>query len=112
MPTARVLANTAAQLLLSVPKHQKAKITSIDIDNQGVAARTVRLQDIFTPDVSAGEPSPTPQTKERFQATVGSGVSFSADELSLKDLEFLGDVKAIASAIDPSCVVIVKYHFV
>ena len=111
MATARCTAHTTAVTLLSTPKVKKAKITAIDIDNQSAAARTVRLQDIFTPDVSALVAAPTAKTIERFQATVGSGVSFSADEPSLKDLEGLGDLKAIADAIDATCVIIVKYHF-
>ena len=111
--TARVTAHTTAVALFSTPKVKKAKITAIDIDNQSTAARTVRLQDIFTPDASVGVTTPSAPSPpiERFQATVGSGVSFSADEPSLKDLEVLGDAKAIADAIEADCVVIIKYHF-
>ncbi len=113
MATKKVTANTVAQDSFSCPKVKKAKITAIDIDNQSTAARTVRLQDIFTPDASVGVTTPSAPTPpiERFQATVGSGVSFSADEPSLKDLEVLGDAKAIADAIEATCVIIVKYHF-
>ncbi|GAH89820.1 unnamed protein product, partial [marine sediment metagenome] len=100
-----------AQALFSTPKVKKVKITAIDIDNQSPADRTVRLQDIFKPDESVGETGPTTETKERFQATVGVGVSFSADEPSLKDVEVLGDAKAIADAAEADCVIIVKYHF-
>ena len=110
MATKKVTANTAAVALFSAPKVKKAKITAIDIDNQSGAARTVRLQDIFTPDDSVGATG-SEETKERFQATVGSGVSFSADDPSLKDLEVLGDAKAIADAIEATCVIIIKYHF-
>ena len=109
MATKKVTAHTTAVALFSAPKVKKAKITAIDIDNQSGAARTVRLQDIFTPDDSVGEAG-SEETKERFQATVGSGVSFSADEPSLKDLEVLGDAKAIADSIEDTCVIIVKYH--
>lgn len=111
MSTKKVTSNTDAQDLFSCPKVKKAKITAIDIDNQSTAARTVRLQDIFTPDASVKVTSPSEKTEERFQATVGSGVSFSADEPSLKDLEVLGDAKIIADAIEATCVIIVKYHF-
>ncbi|GAI69444.1 unnamed protein product [marine sediment metagenome] len=110
MATARVTAHTDAVALFSAPKVKKAKITAIDIDNQSAADRTVRLQDIFTPDDSVGATG-SEETKERFQATVGVGVSFSADEPSLKDLEVLGDAKAIADDISTDCVIIVKYHF-
>jgi len=111
MPTARVTANTAAQALFSVPKHVVGKVTSVKVDNQGGAARTVRLQDIFTPDVSAGVAVPSEQTKERLQITVGAGLTADVMETELRDLRFLGAVKAIASAIDANCVIIVGYHF-
>ncbi|MBA7610063.1 hypothetical protein ES703_17268 [subsurface metagenome] len=110
MATKKVTANTVAQDLFSCPKVKKAKITAIDIDNQSAADRTVRLQDIFTPDDSVGATG-SEETKERFQATVGVGVSFSADEPSLKDVEVLGDAKAIADAEEADCVIIVKYNF-
>ncbi len=56
MATKKVTAHTTAVALFSAPKVKKAKITAIDIDNQSGAARTVRLQDIFTPDDSVRKP--------------------------------------------------------
>jgi len=111
MPTARVTAHTTAQALFSVPKHVVGKVTSVKVDNQGGAARTVRLQDIFTPDASAGVSAPSEQTKERLQITVGAGLTADVMETELRDLRFLGAVKAIANAVDANCVIIVGYHF-
>jgi len=111
MSTARVTANTADQALFSTPKHYKAKLTSVKVDNQGAALRTVRLRDIFTPDPSVGVPSPSAQTIERLQISVGAGLTADVPETELRDLEMLGDAKAIASAIDTACVIIVGYQF-
>ncbi len=109
MATKKVTAHTTAVALFSTPEHSVGKISSINIDNQSGAQRTVRLQDIFTPDASVGQANPTLQTIERFQATVANGLSFSADEASLKDVKCLGDAKAIADDISTDCVVIVGY---
>lgn len=110
MATARVTANTVAQALFSTPKVKKGKLTLVQVDNQGAALRTVRLQDIFTPDPSAGVPSPSVQTIERLQISVGAGLTANVPETELRDVDFLGDAKAIASAIDAACVIIVGYH--
>jgi hypothetical protein len=111
MATARVTANTTAQDLFSTPKVRKGKLTSVKVDNQSAAARTVRLQDVFTPDASAAVPSPSAQTIERLQITVGAGLTADVPADELKDVEFLGDAKAIADAIDAACVITVAYHF-
>ena len=65
---------------------------------------------MFTPDPSVKVPSPSEQTIERLQISVGAGLTADVPETELKDVEFLGDTKAIADAIDTSCVIIVGYH--
>lgn len=110
MATSRVTANTVAQSLFTAPKNKRAKLTSITVDNQGAAARTVRIQDLFTPDPSKGTPSPTQQTIERVQLTVGAGLTGNMPAEELKSVPILGEAKAIASAIDADCVIIVSYE--
>ena len=110
MATARTTANTTAQALWSTPKVKKAKVTSVKVDNQGATLRTIRLQDVFTPDPSVGVPSPSVQTIERLQISVGAGLTADVPEMELKDAGYLGDAKAIADAIDTSCVIIMGYH--
>lgn len=111
MSTARVTANTIAQALWSTPRVKKAKVTLVKVDNQGAALRTVRLQDIFTPDASVGVPSPSAQTTERLQISVGAGLTADVPETELRDVEILGDAKAIANVTDASVVIVVGYHF-
>ena len=109
MPTARVTANTTAQTLFTVSKHKKGKLTSLNVDNQAGSSATIRLQDIFTPDASAKEASPTEKTIERVQITVAAGSSVSLSEDSLKNAECLGTVKAIADITDTACVIVAVY---
>jgi len=111
MSTARTTANTAAQDLFATPKHAKGKLTALKVDNQGAALRTVRLQDIFTPDVSEGVASPAQQTIERIQISVGAGLTADVPKDELEDCEFLGTCKGIANAVDASCVIIATYHY-
>jgi len=42
---------------------------------------------------------------------VAAGVTYSLSEEDLKDVEMLGDAKAIADAIAAACVITVGYHF-
>jgi len=111
MATARCTANVAVQALFAVPLHMKAKIDAINIDNQGVAAATVQLEDDFTQDVSNLVGAPVARSAFPFQATVPAGISFSADELSVKEIECLGNVGAIANVVQAGTVIIVEYHF-
>lgn len=111
MATARVTANTTKQPLFSVPLHMKGIIDAIDIDNQGAAANTIQLEDDFTQDISHSNGTPTARSSYPWQGTIPVSTLFTADELSTKRIECLGDVSALASAIDASCVIIVAYHF-
>jgi hypothetical protein len=109
MATARVTANTTPQTLFTVPRHAKGRLTALVVDNQGAAPRTVRLQDVFTPSPSAGNASPTQQTVERLQVTVAAGATVRVPETELRDVEFLGEARAVASATDPATVIICAY---
>lgn len=111
MPTIRVTSSTVAQALWSQQKHCKGKISAVNIDNQSTAPRTLRIQDVFTPDASVGEPSPVETTKERLQVTIPAGQSALVDERSLKDIEILGAAKLIGDAISTVCICVVNYDF-
>jgi len=75
----------------------------------GAADRTVRVQDIFTPDVSNGQASPTQQTVERLRLFVLSGDTITLSEADLKGVKCLGALGIIADAIDAGCYVSVGY---
>jgi hypothetical protein len=111
MATARVAALIAGAPLFTVPLHMKAVVEAVNIDNQSAVPVTVQLQDTFTQDVSQANPAPAARIAFPFQATVPAGISFSADELSCKDIELLQAVVAICSANQALCAIIVNYHF-
>ena len=111
MASARTPAVLVANIatLFSTPKVKKGKVTSIKIDNQSAAAKTIYLRDDFTPDASAGVTAPSAQTIAKFQATVGAGLTADIMETELKNKEFLGDCKCYASVADAACIVICDY---
>lgn len=111
MATARCTASNVVQPLFQVPLHMKAVIDAINIDNQGVAACTMQLEDDFTQDISNLNNVPTARSAFPFQATVPAGISFSADELSVKEIECLANVGALCSVVQPLTVITVQYHF-
>jgi hypothetical protein len=111
MPTVKVNANTTPQTLFTTPKHEKGKLTAVIVDNQSTSKKTIKIQDVFTPDSTAGNPSPTTQTIDRVQLTVGAGLTATLDKLSLEGVEFLGTAQAVADATDTACVIIVVYRF-
>jgi hypothetical protein len=111
MATARVTANVAVQALFQVPLHKKAKIDAINIDNQSAGAITVQLEDDFTEDISNTTGAPTARSAFPFQVTIPATTSFSADENSVREIECLGNLGAICSAISAACAIIVNYHY-
>jgi hypothetical protein len=111
MPTVKVNANTTPQTLFTTPKHEKGKLVSIIVDNQSTTKKTITIQDVFTPDPTAGNASPTTQTIDRVQLTVDAGLTETLDKSSLEDVEFLGTAQAVADSADTACVIIVVYNF-
>ena len=110
MSTVRATADVTPRVLFTAPKVAKGKLTSIKVDNQGTAARTIRIQDRFTPDSSAEVPAPAEQTIDRLQFTVGAGTTFDISQDELQDVEVLGTCQVVADAVEPACVVLVGYH--
>ena len=110
MATVRATADVAPRILFVTPGVAKGKLTSIKIDNQGAAARTIRIQDRFTPDPSAGVPAPAEQTIDRLQFTVGAGLTADIPETELRDIEILGACQVVADAVEPLTVVSIGYH--
>jgi len=108
MPSANVTANTSAQTLFSVPKQKLGKITKIEIDNATGNPVTVTIQDVYTPDASVGNSSPTEQTETKKVITVAANGHYESRDL---DLDIIGTAKAVASATDTSVNISVIYHY-
>ena len=111
MATNEVTANTSVQTIATVPLHKKLVFTDVTIDNQHTAELTIRIQDVFTPDVSNGEASPSEQTIDRLQVTVPAGLTLSYQEDALKDRKCLGVAGAISDITGANCVISCGYHF-
>ena len=110
MATKKVTSNTAAQDLWDTPKHHKGVLTGLKIDNQSSADRTIVITDVFTPDASEGQASPSEQTITRLQVTVGAGLTANIPKEELEDCKFLGVAKAAGDATEATCVIIAIYH--
>ncbi|MEM1524812.1 MAG: hypothetical protein QXW83_00190 [Nitrososphaerales archaeon] len=109
MPTSQAIASTTPIPLWITPKHMKGKLKALIIDNQHTEAATIIIQDVFTPDPSIGNQSPTQQIKIRVQITVGAGTSISLDRTALEGVEFLGVASAVSNVTSTSCVIIAVY---
>lgn len=115
MATSKVIANISGQsLLFTTPKNVKGTISAININNASGLSHIFNFVDVFTPDASAGAPTPSAQTIPLFQASMLSGIvqNLNIDRLSLEDIETRGNVYAVTEALDSGCVIIVNYHFV
>jgi hypothetical protein len=102
----------AAPTLFTCPKVKKAKLKSVNIDNQSAASRTVSLEDTFTPDPSQTSPVPGAQAIIRRQWTVGTLLTVDIPSTELEGLEILGALKAFADATFATCRITVSYEFV
>ncbi len=113
MATARTAALAVGNIatLFATPKVKKAKLTSVKIDNQSAAAKTIHLRDDFTTDASVKAGAAVKQL-EKLQVTVGVGLTADIMETELKNKEFLGDCKCYANAADAACIIIVDYELV
>jgi hypothetical protein len=86
------------------------KPTSIIINNDGGSAdRTIRVQDIFTPDVTNGEDTPIETTVDRGRWDVIQGDMVVLNEEELQGMKCLGALKVIADAVDTGCYITVGY---
>lgn len=73
----------------------KKKVTALTIDNTGIAARIVGIQDRFTPSPSNLTPGPVVQFPARFLVTIGAGNVWTFDEKELRNIEILGQLELI-----------------
>ncbi|KKN35594.1 hypothetical protein LCGC14_0782040 [marine sediment metagenome] len=111
MPSKIVTAHTTTVSVAARRKNARHIITSLTINNHGGSAdRTIRIQDIFTPDASNGVASPSEQTVDRLRVNIAMGDMITWNEGDLKGIECLGAVKVIGDAIDASCYVTVGYR--
>jgi len=110
MPSKIVQANTTVQQVAAEVRNGVHIPTSITIDNSGgSAARTLRVQDGFTPDITNGNSSPSATTVDRYRVSVLQGDIIALSEEDLKGVKCLGSLGIIADAIDAGCYISVGY---
>ena len=110
MPSKVVTSSTTAQTAAAAVRTGVHVPTSMTINNDaGAADRTIRLQDVFTPDVSNGTASPTEQTVDRGRWDVLMGAMLVLGEEDLKGIKCLGALKVIGDAVDTGCHITVGY---
>lgn len=105
MPSARVTANTTAQELVSLPPIKKAVITSIEIENGHTAGVSVTLDCQYTP---AGGSQTTKTLKTLVAVTAGERLLISYEKPSI---EFIGKLRATASAVSAACEIVVGFEY-
>jgi len=66
-------------LISALPKRFKGNLIRLHLTTRAAAACTFRFKETFTPDASAGTPSPTAVTRERYVAIVSAGASVDLD---------------------------------
>ena len=109
-----LVTNLAAVGLVTVvateKPNAKKKITALIIDNTGVAARTVQIQDRFMPSITNGNPAPIAQTPSRFSATITAGAVWNFDDIELDNVEVLGQLELIINIASATIVTIGWEH--
>lgn len=113
-----LVTNLAAVGLVTVvateKPNAKKKITSLIIDNvAGGAARTVQVQDRFTPSVTNLVPPPVPvQTPSRFSVTIpnGAGAVWNFDDTELRNVVVLGQLELIIDVADGGTIVTIAWE--
>ncbi len=110
MPSKIVTSHTTAVSVAAAVRNGVHVPTSMTIDNDaGGADRTIRIQDVFTPDVSNAVAIPVETTTDRFRIDVLLGDVVVLAEDDLKGIKCLGSLKVIGDAIDASCYITVGY---
>lgn len=117
MATKKVTANTVAQELFTTPKHRKGVIDSINITNPTGGVVIVYIQDVITTNdgvvaaTGAAYTGAEQSAIDRYEVYAAATSTEDVPEDRLRNKDFLGVVSARASAIVPTCVIIVSYHF-
>ena len=88
----------------------KKKITALIIDNTGVGARIVQIQDRFMPSITNLVPAPGVQTPSRFSVTIGATNVWNFDEVELDNVEVLGQLELIIDIADAGCIATIAWE--
>jgi len=110
MPYASKKIGTSPVTFISVPKVDRAKIQGVKIHNVDTRDRVITGTDVFQPDPSAGNPSPSAQTQQWTQISVGSLLTADIPRTEIEEARLLGDVKFAADAVTANSPVVSLYY--
>ena len=114
MPSLVTAMGVTPTVIATEKLNAKKRITALSVDNVGgAAARTVQIQDRFTPAITNAVPVPAVQTPSRFNAGAlanGAGNVRTFSENQLKNVVVLGQLELIIDVADAGCVVSVAWE--
>lgn len=111
MPSLIVQANDTAQQVAAERKNACHHLESLTLDGDLASGdRVIKVQDVFTPSVTAGVSSPSETTVDRWRATIPQGFIETYGERDLKGIKCLGALKIISSVTDASLYVTCGYE--
>jgi hypothetical protein len=112
MPAIETSFAVAVNTLATEKRNSKIKPSFLMVDNvAGAADAVIIVNDVFTPSITAGVPTPGLQTIPRLHFTVPALECDSLED-ELKDVEFLGLVQIVrVGGVDANCFASFAYHF-
>ena len=84
--------------ILTVPKRSVALARRLRIRNDTGATRTITFQDRFTPDPSAGVPSPSAQTIDRYGKVIANATEWELDGTAKPIFKILNNLRVASDA--------------
>jgi len=110
MPYMSKRVGTDPVTFISVPEIGKAKPAGIKIRNADTEDRVITGTDVFTPDSSAGNPSPSTQTQQWTQISVGSLLTADIPRTEVEEAGLMGDVRFAADSVAANSPVVSLYY--
>jgi len=110
MPYKSRSVGTSPVTFISVPEVDRAKIQGVKIYNADTNDRVITGSDVFTPDPSANVSSPSAQTQQWMQISVGSLLTADIPRTEIEEARLLGDVKFAADSVTANSPVVSLYY--
>ena len=101
---------TVPVTFVTTPEHSRTRPTGIKIYNADGADRIITGTDVFIPDASEGESSPSEQTEQFLKVSVGSALTADIPRTELEDCKLLGTVKFAADGITADSPVVSLFY--
>jgi len=110
MPYVSKSVGTSPVTFASIPKVSRAKPTGLKIHNADTNDRVLTGTDVFQPDPSVNVSSPTAQTQQWLQISVGSQLTADIPRSEVEEARLLGDVKFAADSVTANSPVVSLFY--